>query len=61
MPVNDFDETLSGPREWDAKRLSAGLVITGRANGFDDAEGADIVRANVPSYREAAGTLEASA
>ncbi|WP_234335216.1 MULTISPECIES: DUF2252 domain-containing protein [Streptomyces] len=51
--VNDFDETLPGPWEWDIKRLSASLVIAGRANGFDDAERARIVSATVRSYREA--------
>ncbi|TQF01384.1 DUF2252 domain-containing protein [Kitasatospora acidiphila] len=51
--INDFDETLPGPWEWDVKRLSASLVIAGRANGFDDAVRADIVRATVRSYREA--------
>ncbi|MFE7652273.1 DUF2252 domain-containing protein [Streptomyces bottropensis] len=51
--INDFDETLPGPWEWDIKRLSASLVIAGRANGFDDAERAHIVSATVRSYREA--------
>jgi uncharacterized protein (DUF2252 family) len=51
--INDFDETLPGPWEWDVKRLSASLVIAGRANGFDDAERARIVRSTVRSYREA--------
>ncbi|MER5965715.1 DUF2252 domain-containing protein [Streptomyces sp. NPDC002057] len=51
--INDFDETLPGPWEWDVKRLSASLVIAGRANGFDDVERADIVRSTVRSYREA--------
>ncbi|PBC70717.1 uncharacterized protein (DUF2252 family) [Streptomyces sp. TLI_235] len=50
--INDFDETLPGPWEWDVKRLSASLVIAGRANGFDDAERSDIVRATVRQYRE---------
>ncbi|MET7681413.1 DUF2252 domain-containing protein [Streptomyces sp. NPDC005423] len=50
--INDFDETLPGPWEWDVKRLSASLVIAGRANGFDDAERAGIVSATVRSYRE---------
>ncbi|NEA53306.1 DUF2252 domain-containing protein [Streptomyces sp. SID13666] len=50
--INDFDETLPGPWEWDVKRLAASLVIAGRANGFADAERADIVRATVRSYRE---------
>ena len=32
--VNDFDETLPGPFEWDVKRLAASLVVAGRDNGF---------------------------
>ncbi|MFI6418121.1 DUF2252 domain-containing protein [Streptomyces sp. NPDC050842] len=50
--INDFDETLPGPWEWDVKRLSASFVIAARANGFDDAERARIVRHTVRSYRE---------
>ncbi|MEU8501910.1 DUF2252 domain-containing protein [Streptomyces lavendulae] len=51
--INDFDETLPGPWEWDVKRLSASFVIAARANGFDDAERARVVSATVRSYREA--------
>ncbi|WP_055602222.1 DUF2252 domain-containing protein [Streptomyces aureus] len=51
--INDFDETLPGPWEWDVKRLSASFVIAARANGFDDAERDRIVRRTVRSYREA--------
>ncbi|GAA2153584.1 DUF2252 domain-containing protein [Kitasatospora kazusensis] len=50
--INDFDETLPGPWEWDVKRLAASLVIAGRENGYDDGERADVVRAAVRSYRE---------
>lgn len=50
--INDFDETLPGPWEWDVKRLAASLVIAGRANGFSTKERARIVRATVRSYRE---------
>ncbi|MFH8758330.1 DUF2252 domain-containing protein [Streptomyces atroolivaceus] len=50
--INDFDETLPGPWEWDVKRLAASLVIAGRANGFTDKERARIVRATARSYRE---------
>ncbi|MGW2537567.1 DUF2252 domain-containing protein [Streptomyces sp. NPDC001499] len=50
--INDFDETLPGPWEWDVKRLAASLVIAGRANGFTDKERARVVRATVRSYRE---------
>jgi uncharacterized protein (DUF2252 family) len=51
--VNDFDETLPGPWEWDLKRLCASLAIAGRANGFNDAERRSVVRATVESYRMA--------
>lgn len=50
--INDFDETLPGPWEWDVKRLSASFVIAGRANDFSDKERAVIVQATVRSYRE---------
>ncbi|MCF3961576.1 DUF2252 domain-containing protein [Streptomyces fuscigenes] len=49
--INDFDETLPGPWEWDVKRLAASLVLAGRENGFDDAERAAVVRTAVASYR----------
>jgi uncharacterized protein (DUF2252 family) len=32
--LNDFDETLPGPWEWDVKRLAASIVVAGRNNGF---------------------------
>ncbi|WP_278312710.1 DUF2252 domain-containing protein [Lolliginicoccus levis] len=35
MDVNDFDETVPGPWEWDLKRLAASLVLAGRDNGID--------------------------
>ncbi|WP_406291538.1 DUF2252 domain-containing protein [Embleya sp. NBC_00896] len=50
--INDFDETLPGPWEWDVKRLAASLVIAGRENGFTDRERGDVVRSAVRSYRE---------
>ncbi len=39
--VNDFDETLPGPWEWDVKRLAASLAIAGRERGFSRKERAD--------------------
>ncbi|MFD5461407.1 DUF2252 domain-containing protein [Kitasatospora sp. NPDC127059] len=51
--INDFDETLPGPWEWDVKRLAASLVIAGRENGFDDEDSEAAVRSCVRSYREA--------
>ncbi|MCX4818553.1 DUF2252 domain-containing protein [Streptomyces sp. NBC_01142] len=50
--INDFDETLPGPWEWDVKRLAASLAIAGRENGYTDGERASVVRATVRSYRE---------
>ncbi|WP_406284595.1 DUF2252 domain-containing protein [Embleya sp. NBC_00896] len=35
MDVNDFDETVQGPWEWDLKRLAASLVVAGRVGGLD--------------------------
>ncbi|MFI6010148.1 DUF2252 domain-containing protein [Streptomyces sp. NPDC051243] len=50
--INDFDETLPGPFEWDVKRLAASLVIAGRANAFSAKECGAVVRACVQSYRD---------
>ncbi|MFD6993003.1 DUF2252 domain-containing protein [Streptomyces sp. NPDC059943] len=50
--INDFDETLPGPWEWDVKRLAASLVIAGRENGFSTKDRAMIVGTAVRSYRE---------
>src|SRR5208283_5112676 len=40
--INDFDETLPAPWEWDVKRLVASFVLAARENGFSDAKGRDI-------------------
>ena len=45
--INDFDETLPGPFEWDLKRLAASFEIASRANGFDAADGDAVVTALV--------------
>ena len=49
--LNDFDETLPGPWEWDLKRLAASLSVAGRDRGFDDGERRGIVRATAAEYR----------
>jgi uncharacterized protein (DUF2252 family) len=49
--LNDFDETLPGPWEWDVKRLAASVVVAGRANGFDAADCRKAARASAASYR----------
>jgi uncharacterized protein (DUF2252 family) len=51
--VNDFDETLPGPFEWDVKRLAASLVIAGRENGFDRKGQRTVALAAASAYRTA--------
>ena len=51
--INDFDETLPGPFEWDVKRLAASFEVAGRDRGFDAATRRSIVLSCVRSYREA--------
>lgn len=51
--INDFDETLPGPWEWDVKRLAASFEVAGRDRGFSKAERREAVLAAVRSYREA--------
>ena len=53
VSVNDFDETLPGPFEWDVKRLVASFAVAGRDRGFDDRERAAINLTVTRSYREA--------
>ena len=50
--LNDFDETLPGPWEWDVKRLAASFVVAGRDNGFDAADCRQAAQASVASYRQ---------
>ncbi len=51
--VNDFDETLPGPWEWDVKRLAASMEVAARSNGFSGKQRRKIVAATVASYRQA--------
>jgi len=51
--VNDFDETLPGPFEWDVKRLAASVAIGARDCGFKGPEREAAVLAGVSSYRTA--------
>jgi len=51
--LNDFDETLPGPVEWDVKRLAVSVEVAGRDLGFDDAQRTAAVVATVRAYREA--------
>lgn len=49
--INDFDETLPAPFEWDLKRLAASLVLCGRAQGLTDKQGRALVRRTAHAYR----------
>jgi uncharacterized protein (DUF2252 family) len=51
--INDFDETLPGPWEWDIKRLAASIAVAGRNNGFSDAERREVITASAREYRTA--------
>jgi uncharacterized protein (DUF2252 family) len=50
--INDFDETLPAPWEWDLKRLASSFVIAARHNRLDKADARDIAAACARSYRE---------
>ena len=51
--VNDFDETLPGPFEWDVKRLAASVAVAGRDNGFGGKHRRKSVLAAAKAYRKA--------
>ncbi|HET6751497.1 MAG TPA: DUF2252 family protein, partial [Actinomycetes bacterium] len=50
--LNDFDETLAAPWEWDVKRLATSFVVAARTVGFDQAIGRRAAEATVRTYRE---------
>jgi uncharacterized protein (DUF2252 family) len=51
--LNDFDETLPGPWEWDVKRLAASLAVAGRETGFARKRRTQMVRQAIGEYRQA--------
>ncbi len=51
--VNDFDETIPGPFEWDLKRLAASFEVAGRDREFDEPTRRSIVMRSARSYRKA--------
>jgi uncharacterized protein (DUF2252 family) len=63
--INDFDETLPAPFEWDLKRLAASFVIAARWRGFEDDQAREMAVQTAASYRESmrkretTGVLEA--
>lgn len=57
MDINDFDETVAGPWEWDLERLAASLVLAGRESGADEDDCARAARDAVRAYRKAVARL----
>ncbi len=51
IDINDLDETLPGPWEWDVKRLAASIVLACRDNGFAKSDAREAVLACLASYR----------
>ncbi len=50
--INDFDETISGPWEWDVKRLATSIVLAGRQNGYSAQDSKQAVLRCIRRYRE---------
>src|SRR3974390_2204552 len=50
--INDFDETLPGPWEWDVKRLVTSIVLAARSNGLSDRQGRHCAVGCARVYRE---------
>lgn len=57
MDINDFDETVAGPWEWDLERLAASLVLAGREGGSSEDDCRDAARDAVRSYRRTIAAL----
>src|SRR5262249_13469161 len=55
--INDFDETLPAPFEWDLKRLATSLVVAGRVAGYPDKTARGLACSAARSYREHTTTL----
>jgi uncharacterized protein (DUF2252 family) len=55
--INDFDETLPGPWEWDVKRLAASMLIAARDNGYGAKAQDRVVLDTICAYREAIRTF----
>ena len=59
--INDFDETLPGPWEWDVKRLAASMLVAAQYNGFPVRDQEQIVLETVEGYRTAMAGFAAMA
>lgn len=59
--LNDFDETLAGPWEWDVKRLAVSMLIAAQDNGYSAKDQDRVVLGAVAEYRSAMAPLRRSA
>ena len=57
--INDFDETIRGPFEWDLKRMAASLVLAGRASGHKDSSARQAAEKCIESYATLMNTFAA--
>ena len=55
--INDFDETIRGPFEWDLKRMAASLTLAGRASGHKDSASRETVERFVARYAAQIGAF----
>lgn len=55
--LNDFDETICGPFEWDLKRMAASLILAGREAGHGESSARGAVEASIARYLELMGTF----
>ena len=55
--LNDFDETLPGPWEWDVKRLAASITVAARINGFSSKKCRQATRSAMRNYRKCIGEV----
>jgi uncharacterized protein (DUF2252 family) len=55
--INDLDETLPAPWEWDVKRLAASFVVASRDRGLKDSTARDVAATSVRTYRESMAEL----
>ena len=56
--INDLDETLPAPWEWDVKRLAASIVVASRSNGFSDDDARDAAAGMCPVVSRAHGGIQ---
>jgi uncharacterized protein (DUF2252 family) len=58
--LNDFDETLPGPFEWDVKRLAASIMVSARASGFSKSQARRATRSAMREYSKSIAETQSS-